>query len=107
MLDLLFKKLHLKKMLDHSPKKVLGQNSPPIYLSKSLEKNLRILRETLGQSSDVIIREMNIGTNSNIDAAVIYIDGLVDRNLVNHDILQPLCLTCNLSRTMLAKTTLA
>jgi len=33
---------------------------------------------------------MKIGSNSNVDAVVIYIDGLVDRNLVNHDILRPL-----------------
>ena len=90
MLDLLFKKLHFQKMLNHNPKKVSGQHSSSIYLSKSLERNLQILREALGQSSDVIIRDMKIGTNSNVDAVVIYIDGLVDRDLVNHDILQPL-----------------
>ncbi len=66
------------------------QNGSPKYLSQNLEGNLQILREALGQSSDVIIRDMKINSNSKADAAVIYIDGLVDRNLVNHDILQPL-----------------
>jgi len=77
-------------MLNNTPKKASGQHSSPVYLSKSLEKNLQVLRETLGQSSDVIIREMKIDSNSNVDAAAIYIDGLADRDLVNHDILQPL-----------------
>lgn len=90
MIDLLFRKLHFRKALKHNSKKVTGQNSSPIYLSKSLDINLQKIREALGQSSDVIIRDMKIDTNSNVDAAVIYIDGLVDRDLLNHDILQPL-----------------
>ncbi len=77
-------------MTNNSPKKASGQQRSPVCLSSSLEKNLQILREALGQSMDVIIRELKIDINSNFDAAVVYIDGLVDRDLVNHDILQPL-----------------
>lgn len=81
------KKLHFR---NHNPDKASGQHSSPVYLSKDLEKNLQILREALGQSSDVIIRDMKISSNTNIDAAVIYIDGLVDKGLLNDNILQPL-----------------
>lgn len=79
-----------RRMFNHNPKKTSGQDRSPVYLSKNLERNLQILREALGQSSDVIIRDMKIGSNLNVDAAVIYIDGLVDRELLNRDILQPL-----------------
>jgi spore germination protein KA len=64
--------------------------SDKAYLSKNLDKNLHAIKEGLGESDDVIIRNMKIGSNSNVDTIVIYIDGLVDRSLVNHDILQPL-----------------
>jgi len=90
LLDLLLKKLHFQKMSNNNSKKASEQHDSPVYLSKNLEENLKILREVLGQSSDVIIRDMKIGTNLNVAAAVIYIDGLVDRDLVNHHILQPL-----------------
>lgn len=87
MLGFLLKKLHFQ---NHNPDKASVQHSSSVYLSKDLEKNLQILREALGQSSDVIIRDMKISSNTNIDAAVIYIDGLVDKGLLNDNILQPL-----------------
>lgn len=85
-----FKNKHAQRMVNGNVKKASGKGNNPVYLSKDLEENLRILREALGQSSDVIIRAMKIRSNSNFDAAVIYIDGLIDRDLLNHDILQPL-----------------
>jgi len=62
----------------------------PVNLSRKLEDNLKNIKDILGESSDIIIREMKISSNANVDAAVIYIDGLVDRDLVSRDILQPL-----------------
>lgn len=90
MFRLLSKKMRRWRISSSDNQTQAKQNSLPRYLSKNLEGNLQILRDTLGQSSDVVIRDMKISSNSNVDAAVIYIDGLVDRNLVNHDILQPL-----------------
>lgn len=103
MLGSLLKKLHFRRMLNRNPKKASGQHSSSIYLSKNLEGNLQILREALGQSSDVIIRDMKISSNSNVDAAVIYIDGLVDRDLLNHDILQPLMFNLQLIKDNISK----
>ncbi len=90
MLGFLFKKLHFQGMATHNPQKASELHISPSCLSKNLEGNLAILKDTLGESSDVIIRDMKIGSNSNVDAVVIYIDGLVDRDLVNRDILRPL-----------------
>lgn len=90
MLDLLLKKLRFQKVQNDNSRKPLEQCSSPVYMSSNLEENLQILRESLGLSSDVIIRRMRIGKNLNADAAVIYIDGLVDREMVNHYILHPL-----------------
>ncbi len=90
LLGLLSKKLHFQRMQNNNPKKDSEQYSSQVYLSKNLEENLQTLREFLGRSSDVIIRHVKIGTNLNVDAAVIFIDGLVDRDLLNYHILQPL-----------------
>jgi len=90
LLGLLSKKLHFQRMQNNNPKKDSEQYSSLAYLSNNLEENLQILREFLGRSSDVIIRRVKIGTNLNVDAAVIFIDGLVDRDLLNYHILQPL-----------------
>ena len=67
-----------------------GEKASPGTLSGKLEHNLKIIRSILGESNDIIIREMKISSNAKVDAAVIYIDGLVDRDLLNRDILQPL-----------------
>ncbi len=90
MFRLLSRKLRRWQILSSKDQTQTNPERSPVYLSKNLEGNLQILREALGQSSDVIIREMKISSDSNVDAAVIYIDGLVDRNLLNRDILQPL-----------------
>jgi len=104
LLALLLKKLKSRKFLNNNPNNASGQHGfRPVYLSKDLVRNLQIFREALGQSSDVIIRDMKIGTNSNVDAAVIYIDGLVDRDLVNHDILQPLMFNLQLIKDNLSQ----
>ncbi|MEN6462093.1 MAG: spore germination protein [Syntrophomonas sp.] len=65
-------------------------NSAPASLAKVLDNNLTNIRNILGQSSDVIIHKMKLGPEKTLDAAIIYIDGLVDKNLVNQDILRPL-----------------
>ncbi|NLB51396.1 MAG: spore germination protein, partial [Syntrophomonadaceae bacterium] len=57
-----------------------GEKASPGTLSGKLEHNLKIIRSILGESNDIIIREMKISSNAKVDAAVIYIDGLVDRD---------------------------
>lgn len=90
MFRLLSKKMRRWQALNDKKQTQARPNPSSVYLAKNLEENLQILREALGQSSDVIIRDMKINSNSNVAAAVIYIDGLVDRDLLNRDILQPL-----------------
>lgn len=67
-----------------------GPNAVPSNLAAALDNNLTNIRNILGQSADVIIHKMKLGPEKTLDAAIIYIDGLVDKNLVNQDILRPL-----------------
>lgn len=59
-------------------------------LSDSLIENLNTIRNDLGNSNDIIIREVIIGEEENIKAAVIYVDGLVDKSFVQEFILKTL-----------------
>jgi len=68
-----------------SPTDGLGK----IKLRKSLDENIKIFRKILGESSDVIIRRFKVG---GIRAAVLYLEGMVDGNVINDFILKPLLL---------------
>jgi len=59
----------------------------PILLFTSVQKNVENIKKILDSPSDLVVRQFTIG-GSNHTCAVIYIDGLVDSNLVNGFILK-------------------
>lgn len=59
-------------------------------LSSDLKKNLGILQNILSNSSDVVFREFNFGYDRLAKGALVYIDGMVNKDVVNKSILQPL-----------------
>jgi spore germination protein KA len=62
----------------------------PKDLATGLEDNLAKLRQLLGDSPDLVMRQFTIGSPSGKRAAIIFIDGLVDKNALNRDVLRPL-----------------
>jgi len=60
-------------------------------ISSDLDVNLEFLKKILGINSDVIFRQFQLTTDFT-RAAVIYVDGLADRNIINDNILKPLML---------------
>ena len=89
MLNYIMKIIRHLKMI-----KSCGEAEPPKMeesgsgLSDVLDENIKLLTGTLAKSSDVIIRRFVLGKR--INAAIIYIDGLVDKNLVSETIMKPL-----------------
>ena len=74
-----------------------GGGPPPI--SRTLQNNLDYIKErfSVPTNSDVMIREFNVIVGKKaIPAFMVYYDGMVDRNVVNNDILLPLMLLSNL-----------
>lgn len=63
-------------------------NRDPI--SSDIKKNLDTLQSILCKSSDVIIREFNFGHDRRASGALIYIDGMIDKDVIHKNILQPL-----------------
>ncbi len=54
-----------------------------------MDINLRTLRESLGPSPDIIVRELHVGPR-NKRLALLYLDGMTDKKTVNDTIIKPL-----------------
>jgi spore germination protein KA len=63
-------------------------------LHTNIETNLHLLKEMLGNSSDVIFRTFLLSGKRNIQIAVVYIDGLADAKSIQHFILESMMLKC-------------
>ena len=59
-------------------------------IGSSLSRNLKKIMDELGNGSDVVNRQFLIGRSLPVQAALIFIDGLVDQETINDNILQPL-----------------
>lgn len=53
------------------------------------------MKGIIGNNSDIIIRKFSFISKKNIQAALIFIDGLIDKNLVNENIMKPLMFNVN------------
>lgn len=56
----------------------------------SLQLNLARIREDLGNSADLVVRELVIGAAAPLQAALLYVEGLADRVTIQEYILRPL-----------------
>lgn len=88
----IFKRREKKKLkpiskVNTNQKHIMGGKN---QLDISLKKNIQEINETLGNSSDVIVREIRIGKEKRIKAAIIYVDGLVDNVSIYNFIMETL-----------------
>lgn len=67
-----------------------GKKTKEKKLSKSLQENLEIFEDIIGYSDDVVTRKFTLGNILRIEAAIIFVDGLIDKNVINESILKPL-----------------
>ena len=77
-------------------------NKPPSgkdEISSKLPENLEFIKSayTIPDNGDVLVREFDIVVRGKvIPAFIVFIDGMVDRKVINDDILQPLMLLSNM-----------
>ena len=69
-----------------------GNSNQKGDLKTNLQQNIKTLKDTLGTSSDIIIREILIGKEGTIKAGIIYTDGLTDTPSLQNFILETLML---------------
>lgn len=81
------KKSKIKKQDQKTEKK-----PPQIKLSLNLASNIEIIKKMLGFSSDITVRQFTITPDSEIKAAVIFIKGLAERELINEQVIGALML---------------
>ncbi|EJR28584.1 MULTISPECIES: spore germination protein [Bacillus cereus group] len=66
-------------------------------LTDSLQQNLKNIKDTLGNSDDLIIREIKTKTSPSLEIGILYIDGLSDKNSIQNYIIESLMLEINTS----------
>ena len=75
----------VQKLLEkETEKQFSGPNQPISYL---LSENIAWIKERFGESNDFVLREFKIGSR---DAALCFFDGLIDKRLLNVDVLAAL-----------------
>ncbi|HHY92157.1 MAG TPA: spore germination protein [Firmicutes bacterium] len=62
----------------------------PAELTGNLSADLKLLRSLLHDSSDVVVRQIRLPAERDVELALIYVDGLADKRVVDLDILQGL-----------------
>ncbi len=67
------------------------------HLSGNLTADLGLLRQLLGWSSDIGVRRFKTGAGGQVEAAIVFIDGLVDKEQIHNHILRPLLFNLSLT----------
>ncbi|WLD91697.1 spore germination protein [Alkalihalobacillus sp. AL-G] len=86
---------HFKKRRKQSLSSQINQSHEPLQkdgLKANLNENIQIIKEALGNSDDIIIREIRIGKERKLKAAIFYTEGLIDTPSIQNFILETLML---------------
>jgi len=62
------------------------------YLSANLNENMTALKQIFSDCSDVVFREFFIGSRETVKGVVIFIEGLVEKDLLNNNLMKSLML---------------
>ncbi|PIC57997.1 spore germination protein [Sporosarcina sp. P12(2017)] len=86
-----FKKKYNTKVQSTSTKQ-MKETSSSTDLKTSLQDNIQNVKDSLGESSDIVIREIRIGKGGSIKAGIFYTDGLTDTPALQNFIMESLML---------------
>jgi spore germination protein KA len=87
-----------KKKEDSKSDDTHEEQSPAELLHRDLTCNIKRVKEEVGYSSDIIVREFSIGYNEQISCAIVFIDGLVEASIINDSLLKMLLEDSNIER---------
>jgi spore germination protein KA len=59
-------------------------------LSKSLEKNIKALKEIIGEDGTIVTRQFQNRENSSIKCCIIFSDGMIDDSIISRNIINPI-----------------
>ncbi|MEG9294915.1 spore germination protein [Mangrovibacillus sp. Mu-81] len=58
------------------------------HIQESLSANLDVIRQKTGNSSDIVVRHLKMGRNSDVKSAIVYIEGIVNNQSIQEFLLQ-------------------
>ncbi|MPM08340.1 Spore germination protein B1 [bioreactor metagenome] len=91
MLGFIKKKLRFWQLKSSLEKEeAVGEQEALSEFTASLDDNLRAINQILKQSSDIVLRRFTFGQEKKTEAALLFIDGMVDKILVHENVLKPL-----------------
>lgn len=61
-----------------------------IPINDSLKENLKTIKDILKDCDDIVYREFTAGVNQEYSFAIIYVDGLIDKDLISDNVLRNL-----------------
>ncbi|MDI6601831.1 MAG: spore germination protein [Thermoanaerobacteraceae bacterium] len=61
-------------------------------IDKSVDNNIKEVKKALNENFDVITRKFSLGGKTDLYAAIAYLDGMVDKSVINLNIIRPLML---------------
>ena len=67
-------------------------------LAKDLERNVEVIKAAIGESSDIKFRHFKISKEEEVSAVLIFIDGMVDKALIEKSLLKPLMSTKSIAK---------
>ncbi len=90
-----------RKQKSKANAKMQDEERNPRILSQSLQINLDRIRAQFGDSTDLIIREFNFGSNreGGVKAALFFLDGMVNLPMINDSIIKPMMYDSRLTHT--------
>jgi hypothetical protein len=61
----------------------------------SLANYMALIKGEIGEKSPIVIKHILLGTDTPVEAILIYVNGLVDKTIIDRDVLNPLLLSIN------------
>lgn len=83
-----FDKFFNKKNIYQDKQKQVGS----IKIDKSVDNNIKEVKSALNENFDVITRKISLGGKTEQYAALAYLDGMVDKSVINLNIIRPIML---------------
>ncbi|SDZ67671.1 spore germination protein KA [Evansella caseinilytica] len=101
----------LKKIIQSRKmsKQVIDQgaaSSSQALLSRQLAHNVERLMQVFGASNDIVLREFSFGHEGKMQGAVLYVEGLANKLLINESLIKPLMYDIHIFEGRLEVTTL-
>jgi spore germination protein KA len=86
-----------KKQENNSPK----EKNKDDHIPKELSEAIQVIKNDTNNSNDVVIRKLSIGREQNLDAALVFVDGMANVEVMNRDLISPLMYKAVIDEAML------